>query len=212
MKVTMVGISGSGKTAFMSALNDTLGGGEIDSGFQITPRPSNNTISEAILKVGDLSQLSISQTMSFPDGTKKTTIWPFNVIYKSKPITYFDWIDYRGGILTDIFSPNRNEAEIVDLISHIIASNAVILLVDSFTLTYFSDIREARIRSGAHIIIQLFEAYSRYYPERDLIFAIALTKADTVEDKWKSSDYSLLIDRGMQVFEPLIRLCKRKTS
>lgn len=212
MKVTMVGVSGSGKTAFMSALNDTLGWGETESGFHITPRPSNNTIGEVILKIGDLSQLSISQMMDFPDGTVKTTLWPFNVLYKSKPVTYFDWIDYRGGILTDIFKPARNEAEIVEIISHIIASNAVILLVDSFTLTYFSDVREARVRSGANIIIQLLEAYNRFYPDREIIFAIALTKADTVEDKWKTSDYSPLIDRGLQIFEPLVRLCRRKSN
>lgn len=72
----------------------------------------------------------------------------FHSFYNSKPVTYFDWIDYRGGILTEITDiPDSNDtseitkSEISDLASHIELSNAVILVVDAFVLTYYSNIK-----------------------------------------------------------------------
>lgn len=220
MKVTMVGISGSGKTAYMSSLYETLGdAGQNDAGFYIAPRTVQQ-LDKAILSIGDFSRFSLAEKFKWPDGTQQTTIWPFTVYYNSKPVTYFDWIDYRGGILTEItdavdtndMSSDAMKSEIADLASHIELSNAVLLVADAFVLTYYSNIREARHRSGARRIHEIFTTYSRIYPNRNLTFVIMLTKADTVGPEWKRDNYAPLLDRGMEVFNQMVSLCKQNPT
>lgn len=219
MKVTMVGISGSGKTTYMSSLYETLGdAGENDAGFCIAPR-SVNHFDKDILSIGDFSRFSLTDKFTWPDGTQQTTVWPFTVYYNSHPVTYFDWIDYRGGILTDITDaadthdiPDTIKPEITELASHIELSNAVILVADAFVLTYYSNIKEARHRSGARRIHEIFTTYSRVYPQRNLTFVIMLTKADTVDSKWKENNYAPLIERGMEVFNQMVSLCKQNPT
>src|SRR5574340_44701 len=109
-------------------------------------------------------------------------VWPFTVYYNSKPVTYFVWLDYIGGILTEI----TDTIDITELASHIELCNAVILVADAIVHTYYPNIKEARHRSGARRIHEIFTTYSRVYPNRNLTFVIMLTKADTVDPKWKS--------------------------
>lgn len=215
----MVGISGSGKTAYMSSLYEALGdGGQNDSGFYIAPR-SMQQFDQALLSVGDFSRFSLAEKFKWPDGTQQTTVWPFTVYHNSKPVTYFDWIDYRGGILTEITDAvdsngvsETMRSEIIELASHIELSNAVILVVDAFVLTYYPNIKEARHRSGARRIHEIFATYSRIYPGRNLTFVIMMTKADTVDPQWKKDNYSPLIERGMEVFNQMVSLCRDNPS
>ncbi|MCF6158337.1 MAG: hypothetical protein E3K32_07160 [wastewater metagenome] len=219
MKVTMVGVSGSGKTAYMSSLYEALGdAGQNDSGFYIAPR-SLQQFDKAILSVGDFSRFSLADKFKWPDGTQQTTVWPFTVYYNSKPITYFDWIDYRGGILTEITDAadssdisDATKSEIRGLASHIELSNAVILVADAFVMTYYPNIKEARHRSGARRIHEIFTTYSRIYPNRNLTFVIILTKADTVDAQWKKDNYAPLIERGLEVFNQMVALCKENPA
>lgn len=219
MKVTMVGISGSGKTTYMSSLYETLGdAGQNDSGFYIAPRTVQQ-FDKAILSIGDFSRFSLVDKLKWPDGTHQTTVWPFTVYHNSKPVTYFDWIDYRGGILTEFTDtidatdiPDTIKSEFTDLASHIELSNSVILVADSFMLTHYQNIKEARQRSGARRIHEIFTTYSRIYPNRNLTFVIMLTKADTVDSRWKSNNYAPLIERGLEVFNQMVSLCKQNTT
>lgn len=219
MKVTMVGISGSGKTTYMSSLYETLGdAGQNEAGFYIAPR-SIQQFDKAILSVGDFSRFSLTDKFQWPDGTQQTTVWPFTVYHNSRPVTYFDWIDYRGGILTEITDASDTndisdamKSEIIDLASHIELSNAVILVADAFTITYYPSIKEARHRSGARRIHEIFTTYSRIYPNRNLTFVIILTKADTVNPEWKRDNYAPLLERGMEVFNQMVSLCRQNPS
>lgn len=215
----MVGISGSGKTTYMSSLYESLGdAGQNEAGFYIAPR-SLQQFDKAILSVGDFSRFSLTDKFKWPDGTQQTTVWPFTVYYNSKPVSYFDWIDYRGGILTEITdaadtgdTPDAVKSEIRDLASHIELSNAVILVADAFVLTYYPNLKEARHRSGARRIHEIFSTYSRIYPHRNLTFVIMLTKADTVDARWKTNNYEPLIARGLEVFNQMVSLCKENPS
>ena len=216
MKVTMVGISGSGKTTFMSALYGTLGGDNHMNNFRIFPAASN--INEDVLEAGKFKALDFAtQNFKFPDGTQRSTLWSFDLRYRDKFVCNYEWIDYRGGILTDISSEEiqsdeQKQQEVTELLTHIALSNAVIFFVDSFKLTYYQNIKEARYRSGANIINQVFESYNRFFPSRPLVFVILLTKADEVNESWKTNNYEPLIKRGMEIFEPLISIGKRNNA
>ncbi len=212
MKVTMVGTSGSGKTAFMSGLYQSLGENKM-SGFHIVP--AGNTLDETVVLHGKFQSLSLpNRNFQFPPGTAKSTLWSFDLRYYDKLVGNYEWIDYRGGILTDIasealMSDEEKRKDVSELISHITLSNAVILFADSLMLTYYDNINHARHRSGASIINGIFEAYNQFLPNRNLIFVIALTKADTVDAKWKVNDYAPLIQRGLEAFAPIVNICRR---
>lgn len=215
MKITMVGASGSGKTSYMSALYESLGTNKM-SGFHVIP--AGNTLEETVIAKGNWQALALAtRNFEFPLGTARTTLWSFDLRYHEKFVCNYEWIDYRGGILTDIASENlmsdeEKKREVNELISHIALSNAVILFADSLMLTYYPNINHARFRSGAQIINDIFDAYNTFLPDRNLIFVIALTKADTVEDKWKKNNYEGLIQRGLEAFSPIINICRRNPS
>lgn len=212
MKITMVGTSGSGKTAFMSGLYESLNANKM-SGFHIVP--AGNTLDETIVLQGKWQALALpNRNFQFPPGTARTTLWSFDLRYYEKLVCNYEWIDYRGGILTDITSEaimndGEKRKDVSELISHIALSNAVILFADSLMLTYYDNINHARYRSGASIINAIFEAYNQFLPDRNLIFAIALTKADTIDDKWKVNNYEPLIQRGLEAFAPIVNICRR---
>jgi len=208
MKITMVGISGSGKTTFMSGLYEVLGSNAV-KGFRI--EPSAETMADALIAQGSFNEISFQANQNmFPVGTQKTTVWSFDLTYKARNLVYnFEWIDYRGGILTDIYDAHNDSdklREVEALLGHIISSSAVMLFADSVSLTYYAP-HVARRQSGADIICQLFNYYKRYYPDRPLTFLIALTKADMVEAKYKQNGYTPLIQRGLEVFGDMVDLC-----
>lgn len=216
MKVTMVGVSGSGKTSFMSGLYETLGGANNLSGFSIVP--TGETLEDAVLLQGSFRALSLAtRNFEFPPGTSRSTLWSFDLQYYGRYVCNYEWIDYRGGILADIASENvmsdeEKQRDIEELISHISFSHAVILFVDSFLITYYENINHARFRSGADIINDIFETYNQFFPSRNLVFVIALTKADTVSSQWKVNDYAPLIERGLEIFSPLVRITRRNSK
>ncbi len=214
MYVTMLGIAGSGKTSYMAGLYEAHAADAI-KGFGIEPTSTNSNIVDDVLALGDFGSISFRGTkFTFPAGTQQTTLWQFNLLQGSSIVTTFHWIDYRGGILTDTSAEIRNDPrklqELKELAVHIQFTNAVLILVDSIALTKFEDIREARSRSGADKIGSLMLQIDKAFPNRNLTYVLVLTKADAVEEKWKQSNYDLLVKRGLDSFERFIEYGKTK--
>ena len=215
MKVTMIGITGSGKTSFMSALYGILGGDNSIKDFRIAPTALDMDIDTDILLTGQFQALDLAtRNFKFPEGTTRTTIWSFDLRYRDKFICNFEWIDYRGGILENISSEgvqsdNETRLEIKNIIEHIALSNAVVLFADAYKLTYYSKIKEARHHSGANRLYQILDAYNQHHPDTPLVFIIVLTKVDEVDAVWKDNEYKALIERGEEVFGPTILMGKR---
>src|SRR5262245_35839064 len=122
MKITMVGKSGSGKTTYMAALHEVLGVRRVkDFGID---QPAKNLI-EAVSKKGKFEQLAFAaRDFNFPPATQQTTLWSFDLLYGSRFVCNFEWIDYRGGILEDVFNPDlesdeRKQKEVHELLGHI---------------------------------------------------------------------------------------------
>jgi hypothetical protein len=212
MKITMIGKSGVGKTSFMSGMHEALNENSILN-FSIIPSASN--LSDAVTQAGKFDAISYKRNnYSFPPGTQKTTLWSFDLCYASSTICELEWIDYRGGILDDMFSsanaelPSRNK-EIEELLGHISISNGVILFADSVMLSRYDDKTERSHHSGARVINRLLKLFANQYPNRNLSLVIALTKADSelIKVEHKADDYKILIERGKEAFEEVINLC-----
>lgn len=215
MKVTMLGISGSGKTAYMAALNETLGDGH-SSGFQIEPQPEANNPETFLATWGKWEALSFYSQNGYkwPEGTTKTTWWNFDLRHRvsRRRVTTFNWIDYRGGIISELVDgKHQNSEDVTQLVSQIILSNAVIVFADSYKMTKHG-VNRAKHEVGARIISTIFRALQRFYPNRDLIFVIALTKCDAVDPEWKKNNYEPLIKRGLEVFDSVVELCRDNPS
>jgi hypothetical protein len=203
----MIGRSGAGKTTYMSALYEVLGANRVD-GFKIIPKA--NDFKESMAKFGNFEQLSFeSRDYQFPPGTNQTVGWSFDFLYKNVPVCSFDWIDYRGSILDQMFIDGDNEG-VDELIGHVAMSNAVMVFADSISLTHFENASERRKKSGAERINQIFSHYSTKYLGRNLSIVILLTKADSdlIDNRWKENNYAPLIQRGCEAFSEIINLCK----
>lgn len=213
MRVTMVGISGSGKTSYMAAMHEALASSN-QTGFTIRTALNEDAPLEAnIAEVGRFEAISFnSMNYNWPPGTVKTTLWDFDLYHEMEKVTKFQWIDYRGGILTDALSGTAAEGETEELLQHIYLSNAVIMVADAFVLTHYKNINEARKRSGAHTINKIFQTYNAMYPDHDLIYVIMLTKSDTVAPEWKENNYEPLIQRGMEAFDDIIAMTRRNPN
>jgi hypothetical protein len=214
MYVTMLGISGSGKTSYMSGLYEALAAEEVN-GFRIESTSASTNIVDDVLALGDFDSISFSgRKFKFPPSTQKTTLWSFDLLHQQSLVSNFHWIDYRGGILTDTSDEIRGDPkklqELNELTVHIQFTNAVLIFIDSIALTRFEDLREARRRSGVDKIVSLMLQIDKAYPNRNLTYVIVLTKADAVEEKWKLSNYDKLVRRGLEAFDRFIVYGKTK--
>lgn len=213
MNLTMLGVSGSGKTAFMSGLYETMGANDL-RGFQVrSVSPSGNLL----LANRQLESIAFDKlSYCFPKSTEETSVWSFDFYHETARVCAFEWIDYRGGILAgtaaDLSADPRLQAQIDELQGHILVSNALLLFVDSILLTEYCDILRARRETGIDRITNLLIDYDTRYPERNLTFLIVLTKVDAVADAWKANDYDPLVRRGEEAFSQLHQLCRRKPS
>lgn len=217
MKVTMLGISGSGKTSFMAAMYESLGGGGVE-GFTIVPRMSTASerqeLEDALIAEGEFARIAFSNNdLEFPDGTTKTTIWKFDLFHADNIVTTFEWLDYRGGYISDIFleTDESKREEIKKIIYHIKHSDAILVIADSFNVTHFKT-EEARFRSGARDIGRIFEQLSRYYKGENITVLIAITKVDRLSMEWKENGYHKLFERVEQVFSHLIQISQRNPN
>lgn len=213
MRVTMVGVSGSGKTSYMAAMHEALASTN-KSGFTIRTTLDETAPLEAnIAEVGRFEAISFNNmNYNWPPGTVKTTLWDFDLYHNMEKITKFQWIDYRGGILTDALSGKANEGETEELLQHIYLSNAVIMVADAYILTHYENLNEARKRSGAHTINKIFQTYNAVYPNHDLVYILMLTKSDTIAPQWKENNYEPLMQRGLDAFDEIVTLTKHNPN
>lgn len=219
MRVTMVGTSGSGKTAYMAGLESALGPESVRSdGFSIEPTPTNPddlNIEDRLAEVGRFHEISwAGRKLTFPNGTDSTTLWSFDLMHQRSEIrdrnvvSEFHWMDYRGGALDDAVSGKVEKPDVTGVIKGVVASQAIIIFADAFLSTYYDNIKTARRFTGASTIYTILDAYHHVYPKRNLTYLIVMTKCDGLDPKWQERNYEPLIDRGLEIFEPLVRLTR----
>jgi hypothetical protein len=233
MQVTMLGIQGSGKTSFMAGLHEMLVNNGV-AGFNISTKSvSDVLIPEAIasqtnekaktavhraLVEGRFDQIAFAQRRDFPAGTTQTTRWTFDLLYHGRFVCNFQWIDYRGGIITspsggdDFYSNEATQNQLYDLFDHILDSQALILCIDAYKLTCYKTIAETKSMSGATLLSRILRNYRDSHSNSDLTFVIALTKVDSIDPKWKENDFNPLMTRTKEVFDDVIANCLSQSS
>jgi hypothetical protein len=107
-KVTMLGDSGVGKTVFMSSMYAKLRDGENG----ITIRAISNEVDKEL----DDYVTSLFTFNTWPPGSEgKIKTYDFELLLWGRPIARIDWVDYRGGVLTDSALDQSKKEEVTAL-------------------------------------------------------------------------------------------------
>lgn len=219
MNFTMVGVSGSGKTTFMSAIERVLYGTvprndlfSIDA-IPLDANPRAPSTTEEILALGgDFAAISFSANgWNFPESTRATTVWSFNLKYDHAVVAPFYWIDYRGGAVTDAAEGDFSNDDVGRLIRQIDISSAVLLFADAFLLSHYKEIEDievARFHAGIDSLFRVFNSYHEANRNRRLVYLLVLTKSDDlgIDDP---KQYEALLDLGEEAFQPIIQVAQK---
>lgn len=163
-KITMLGVSNSGKTCFIYAMYDFMQ--KVQNGFTfITNDPDVDM---------DLNEgwESIAFDGIWPPGTGQTSFYDFTVLFKSRPIMEFSWCDYRGGATTD----RSSQQDVEELHKRIYDSECLIICIGADTIKAIlnNDNRKSRELVKLNYYISLFAAKK----QRRVPVIFTLTKAD----------------------------------
>lgn len=170
-KITMLGVSNSGKTCFIYAMYDFMQ--KVQNGFTfITNDPDVDM---------DLNEgwAGIALDGIWPKGTEQTSLYDFTVLFKSRPVMEFSWCDYRGGAITE----RSTQQDVDELHKRLYDSECLIICIgaDIIKAILQNDNRKARE------LVRLNNLISRYAAtrQRRVPVIFTLTKADlyTVQEQ-----------------------------
>ncbi len=211
MKIAMLGVSGSGKTAFLAGVKESLW--QVDAhGFNITPRARH--FYDRFPEIGRWDDLNFvrENEYRFPDGTTQETQWSFDLNYAQQPVIRIDSLDYRGGIFnpigTEAFEDNRDQ---ISRVAHFLGEcQGIIIFFESIRLPETNP--PPSFTEGINTISQILNAYLHYYPDQPLCILIALTKADLVRpihgDFWVRNNFEYLLNAANEKLSGIIRLIR----
>lgn len=127
MNITLLGLSGCGKTCFLYTAAHILERGISENGHTISATSCNREIT-TILHSG-VEELAEGK---WPGGSTGTKAYPFALKIDGKPIFQFTIYDYRGNAL-DHFSEN-DKKQTNELLETFEESSCIIFLIDGKTL------------------------------------------------------------------------------
>ena len=123
IQITMLGVSGSGKTSFMTAMYGMMSTGDCLQGFLL----SSENVSQHQRLAKNWEELLDDDSREWPESTAgETATYDFNLTHGTKPVIGFDWLDYRGGAIKD---PNVNAPDLVQLQERLSSSSSIFICV-----------------------------------------------------------------------------------
>lgn len=118
MKITMLGSSGAGKTAYMLGMFAEMQTGV--GGFTVT---TDHDTENSLRGLWDT--LVLGGDGRWPSGTTASSFYRFAFNYSYNPIMQFDWLDYRGSAMAEA----STEEEVQVLLQHLQESDCIFLCV-----------------------------------------------------------------------------------
>lgn len=215
IKISMLGISGSGKTAFLSGICDTFISGNIevidkknnnDSHlFKILPYYADN-LSET--SVGDIRRYSIRNNRGFTsvstENTKKYMLNIHDDCYDtSNPLCTISFIDYKGGFIEKLVNEHSDD-DVKDVRNELLKSNVILIFVDAIRLSSCTNAGQYSQSLGNDDINTFFN--TNKFDNKKMTILFVLTKDDSPD---VSTDDEILIDRLMHAFETSVKIIER---
>lgn len=223
--ITMLGISGSGKTMFLSGVYQSLIQ-ESCCGVSLKGDDSR-PLADSVLKVtGQIAKIALinngneEEGWSFPLGTTRTVEYPLRLLYEEEEICGFDFLDYAGGqlgTLTDVREESLSTDQI-KLLNQLRKSDELMIFADAEVIARYnvlgSETEKALCRNelGVATIQQLFNDLRPYYQNRPMTVLLILTKIDKVPGRLLQNNYAGLISRTKAVYKNLWDYLKQKSG
>jgi len=166
--ITMLGTTGAGKTCFMVGMYAVMQLGV--HGFTL----SAQDLDEDIELSDKWEQLSDGGEDRFPPGTSATHNYAFNFNYGFRKLMGFEWLDYRGGALSD----KQDKADVQELQKSLGQSSCIFLCISGEHLS--TKIGSDAIRRAKNIGINRMNQFlSKLHEEKGPVpVVIAITKYD----------------------------------
>ncbi len=223
--ITMLGISGSGKTMFLSGvyqslIQDSCCGVSLKGDDDKPSADSALKVTGQIAKIALINNGNAEEGWSFPLGTTRTVEYPLRLLYEEEEVCGFDFLDYAGGQLGTIteFREDSLSADQVMLLNQLRKSDELMIFADADVIARHnvlsSDGEKALCRSelGVSTVQQLFNDLRPYYQNRPMTVLIILTKIDKVPKRMLQNNCAELISRTKAVYKNLWDSLKQKSA
>lgn len=206
MRITMLGISGSGKTAFLSGVYQTM----MMDNFHGLALLSAATSEQAFRQIGQIADIAlVNRNYEFALGTEETTVFPLTLEDGGSEICDFDFTDYRGGDVIDILNARGDvSASARALQRQLISSDAILIFADAQLLCQSNNRVDWQRATGAAMINPLFRALVKAMDYRPLTVLLVLTKTDdeSIPYDLKANRFAKLTERAMQAFDSVYQI------
>lgn len=194
--ISMLGISDSGKTSYLTALYYRMLAGK--SGYLLTGR-DDFTSENLSHGVSNLRDLYLKQDR-FSSNTKAVSKYSFDLLYNfDDSVMSFDLYDYSGSILEKKKSKNADEYN--NFKNSINNSNSLLIFLNSSMLT--GDDREEIVDNIKFECASIFNSFIRDYIEsgnKILPVSIVVTKYDILDKSITNDELCKIIKES---FDPL---------
>jgi len=217
MIITSLGLSGSGKTVFLSTLLDSLHSAvnsidnfyladrSIEGGELLTDTLQHKNISIA----SNLHKIGEDGFRGYPMGTTSTVFREFALLNGKENILDIGWLDYKGGLLSTDEDDDLGDKD--DLYSFLDKSTATIVYLDAYRITKAKSIKQARRQVGADVIGNILSHFESSKEDKVVNILFVLTQVDAIEDsKWVGDgSYKPLTDYTLDVLGGITNMINR---
>lgn len=193
-QITILGMSGAGKTCYLLGLYYKMGSGM--GGYTIT------TDDDTDVKLRDRYAKMCDSSLGkerFPAGTDNISRYKFDLQYGYNTIMSFDWVDYPGGMLDRKHEGNNEEYE--DIKNAINKSSSLFICVDGALLTG-NDTEEKidNVKDQCSAVINTF--FSEYFESNNKLppTAIIVTKYDLCSQDTDEDELCEIIEEAFSPF------------
>lgn len=202
VKITMLGISGAGKTCYMLGLYATMQLGLQGFTLSTTDPDEDLRLTNLWEKIVDTE----GENRWPPPNAEEPNQYEFDFYYGMRRLIGFDWLDYRGGAMRDI----STKPDVQALLNRLQESNCVFLCVSGEFLTEEANsdsqlmfiARQAGVDRMNRYLASLSNNLSEH--QRPFPLVIVLTKLDKFQQRMRDkSSKEKLIDEIKKMFGPL---------
>lgn len=194
-QITILGMSGSGKTCYLLGLYYKMGSGL--KGYTITT--DEDTDVQLRNRYTKLCDASLDKQERFPAGTDNISKYEFDLQYGYNTIMSFDWVDYPGGLLKEKNSGSLEEYEEVK--KEINNSSSLFICVDGSLLRGDDiDCKIDNVRDKCSNVINTF--FTDYLKNNNALppTAIIVTKYDICKDDTGEEELCKIIEEAFSPF------------
>ena len=196
IKILMLGDSSSGKTCFMLGMYAAIQNG---SKFSLKATDPDEGVEMATLWSTIVGE---SGEERWPRGTDTPQIYNFELCYAYKPLIEFEWLDYRGGSMLELSSPD----ELRELRDYAAESNGLFFCISGKYLkepVTEANLQKVAMKSKANLMGKYLEYLSinnrRQTRKKTFPIVIMVTKYDYCYNRSKRE----LMEDVKKMFPPL---------